>query len=685
MTLHVDSVAGEKVDGVEEKEDLRLSMSSKETSEHDLAPVDSQPESTETGDACIGSGSEKKSKGKRIDFTREVAGTRTESVDESCGSEDSLPVTALHALSPRRALTSTTTLHSTYTVHDYADFNGAKERRRPKLMSRLRSQASSKPAVRPADFQLPVEEPEKRFVDDIGMIFPGVSDRAQCPQSRPHHVSTFRLCEPIEYSTPLADHGVTFADYNRLIELLAQFLQNSSTEDPRRDSGNASLSSASMPAAGMKPKQTEKTEKRSVAYESFFDVTEHFGRDRNQADSLNQLLEEVTFALQERGVPVVICVSSYSLFAPSRISEAHVQILHVTPKQLKESQSTLRTSRTFSVRSSWRVGQRLSFMRPPPPLPSEQPCARPRPTAEPEPRADSEQVADAYPSPRRPFNRSQSRDQSQPYPLWPNAIPSRMRETMHANLERYGTDPYFRAWMRANIDSGTQSSTSYQAYLTETAGNLFTTKRLDYFDTAVRKPSLLRKTDRTSNGKDNNPVRNHPHRSEKSNTTVNRARYEHNRTLECRKATETSSRLRLVRFAFRHPIYPPHTPEMQSLGLTRPLYQSILRDIHSLHETLQGRSKCPFVGPLRHALDKVWQRRTDEACQPELRAYVRRLNARHRRVVWTVERVPGVYERGGVGGREEWEVSAWKCEEPLELLVDLERWGIVEKRVTLGE
>ena len=61
--------------------------------------------------------------------------------------------------------------------------------------------------------------------------------------------------------------------------------------------------------------------------------------------------------------------------------------------------------------------------------------------------------------------------------------------------------------------------------------------------------------------------------------------------------------------------------------------------------------------------------------------YIRELNASQRRVVWTIEKIPGVYDRGLVRSANEWEVSAWNGEDPLELLLELERWGIVEKRL----
>lgn len=285
-------------------------------------------------------------------------------------------------------------------------------------------------------------------------------------------------------------------------------------------------------------------------------------------------------------------------------------------------------------------------------------------------KVDNREVQGLSPT-RRPLHRSQSRDQSKPYPLWPNAIPSRKRAAMHANLEKYGIDPYFRAWMRADINSRTESN-SYQNFMIEKEADPFVNKRLTYIDTALRK-SLFQ--DILTKG--NAALR------EQFSGAVNRHRYEHNRRLECRRITENAgSRLRILRFAFRHPIYPPHTPEMANLGLSRALYQTILSDINAIHNTLQLSTKCPIVY-LRQSFDKI-RRRSAEHALPELSRYLRALNVRHRRLVWTVEKVPCVYDRGFAKDRTEWEISAWNCEDPLELLIQLETWGIVEKRLTLG-
>jgi hypothetical protein len=65
--------------------------------------------------------------------------------------------------------------------------------------------------------------------------------------------------------------------------------------------------------------------------------------------------------------------------------------------------------------------------------------------------------------------------------------------------------------------------------------------------------------------------------------------------------------------------------------------------------------------------------------------YIRELNASQRHLVWTIEKIPGVYDRGLARDRTEWEISAWNGEDPLELLIQLERWGIIEKRLSLDD
>lgn len=54
--------------------------------------------------------------------------------------------------------------------------------------------------------------------------------------------------------------------------------------------------------------------------------------------------------------------------------------------------------------------------------------------------------------------------------------------------------------------------------------------------------------------------------------------------------------------------------------------------------------------------------------------YVSHINAQKRRIVWTVERIPGVYPGGSGGKGKEREISARNGEDPFELLIQLEQW-----------
>lgn len=163
-------------------------------------------------------------------------------------------------------------------------------------------------------------------------------------------------------------------------------------------------------------------------------------------------------------------------------------------------------------------------------------------------------------------------------------------------------------------------------------------------------------------------------------SSVNRTKYEHNRKLACRKATEHGSRLRLVRFGFRHPIYPPHTPEMAALGLSKDDYQKIILHIDSIQTHAQLSTKCPMSYMLA-SCNKIRRRSTEDALI-QVSEYIRTLNAQQGRIVWTIEKIPGVYDRGLARDRTEWEISMWNAEDPLELLMQLEKWGIVEKRLS---
>jgi hypothetical protein len=161
-----------------------------------------------------------------------------------------------------------------------------------------------------------------------------------------------------------------------------------------------------------------------------------------------------------------------------------------------------------------------------------------------------------------------------------------------------------------------------------------------------------------------------------NSSAVNRDRYEHNRRLECRKTVELGSRLRLTRFGFRHPIYPPHTPEMTELGLTKEKYENVISHIDDIRQNETKRDCAP---------DWVFTRRRNAGdALAKVSEYLRSLNGRCTKVIWTIETIPGVYD-GLLQSGKEWEISAWNSEDPLELLLQLEKWGILEKKLNVED
>jgi hypothetical protein len=566
--------------------------------------------------------------------------------------------------SPRLCLSSSATSTSVFTMESFAPSARAPS----SVLSRLRSSISSsstsgptfsRPSIHPLEFRTPSEQPEKRFVDSIGVVCPGVSDRAQCFYPLAHFVSTFRICEPIEYTTAWADHGLTYTDYCRLLSVLKNFLEDYAGDAKSKIVQRVSTSNLGyrQPVVGSQESLAKGPHPHGG---TFLDTTEQLGKARRQADILNQLLEDVTFNLRARGTSVVVCVSSFSLFAPHRISEAHVQILHA---------HFAHESQTVSEIPDPRSGQRLSFIDAFSFATAERrSVSNSRPKLE--GRSQSEHTTYMQCS-KYHHQTSQNRDRSRPWPLWPNAIPSRKRQAMHENADRYGADPFFRAYLRANINARTTSST-YAKYMIEQEDNPFVNRRLEYIDTASR-GALAR--DMITHG---------PKAwKEQFPSVVNRAKYQHNRRLECRKIVEQGSRLRILRFGFRYAIYPIHTPEMEELGLTKSRYQKIISDIADIHTNAQLYTKCP-ISYLLSSLNKIRRRSTEDALM-KVNEYIRELNASQRRVVWTIEKIPGVYDRGLARDRTEWEISAWNGEDPLELLIELERWGIIEQRLNLED
>ncbi|KAF2257080.1 hypothetical protein BU26DRAFT_446332, partial [Trematosphaeria pertusa] len=543
--------------------------------------------------------------------------------------------------------------------------------RRPSILTRIRSSISTsgsmsarRPLIHPSDFQLPPEEPEKHFIDSIGMVIPGVCNRNQCAHPLAHFITNWRLCEPIEYTTALADHGITYTDYCRLIAALANFLDEIPNETKTRTSSviprwhpkgwHASYEDT-MGAHKDHKSQPFPSRNYSVA-----ESAEHYKRAEHQAVSLNRLLEEISWNWQARGLPVMVCISSFSLFAPNRISESYIQILHVSLQPPTPPE-------TFAAPGT---AQCLSFIDPFAISKFEDHCVS-------MPRRKRSSVTP--PSPLSPVanggflhhhQQVQLRDRTRPWPLWPNAIPSRKRELMNDHADRYGVDPYFRAWMRANINSRTRS-TSYAKYMIEREDDPFINTRLEYVNPPSRAAllwGLLTKGPKKWR--------------EQYPSIMNRDSYEHNRRLECRKTVENGSRLRIVGFGFRHPIYPPHTPEMDELGLAKETYQTIINTIEHIRQHYKSNAGEECVPRLLASWHKLRRRSTEDALT-RVSEYIRQVNASQRHVVWTIEKIPGVYDRGLGRDKKEWEISAWNGEDPLELLIQLERWGIIEKRLNI--
>ncbi|KAH7090244.1 hypothetical protein FB567DRAFT_438099 [Paraphoma chrysanthemicola] len=568
--------------------------------------------------------------------------------------------------SPGPTPSSSATSPSIYTADSYTDFIDS--RRRLSVMSRLRSSIKTastsnlldkRPSIEPSDFRTPPEQPEKRFVDSIGVVCPGVCDRPQCAHPLAHFISTFRICQPVEYTTAFADHGLTYTDYSRLLSSLKNFLEDHAVEV--RPKSSQEVRPSTLDSTQYMHGFHESVAARQV-YKggSFLDTTEQLGKSKRQANALNQLLDDITSHLRDRGLPVMICVSSFSLFAPHRISEAHIQILHA-PFSVHNRSGAVTPDEP-------RSGQRLSFIDPFTFASEQRSVSRSGPTLE--ERSQSDTTTRTQTS-KYHHQTSQNRDRSRPWPLWPNAIPSRKRQAMSENADRYGVDPYFRAWMRANINARTRSST-YAKYMIEQEDDPFINTRLDYTDGSSRGALMW-------------DVVTHGLKAWKEQfpSIVNRAKYEHNRKLECRKTIENGSRLRILRFGFRHALYPPHTPEMEELGLSKAGYQAVISNIAEIHSKAQFSTKCPFSYFLS-SLNKIRRRSAEDALM-KVSEYLRELNASQRRVVWTIEKIPGVYDRGLARDRTEWEISAWNGEDPLELLIQLERWGILEKRLSLED
>ncbi|KAE8872797.1 hypothetical protein PTNB73_01948 [Pyrenophora teres f. teres] len=496
--------------------------------------------------------------------------------------------------SPEASQASSATSPSIYTLDSFTSHRPNDRKGKSSTISRLKSlpktglsrQTFQRSTVRPSDFRIPPEQPEKRFVDGIGMIFPGVCDRTQCADPQSHFVTSFRLCEPIEYTTALADHGITYTDYVRLITALLNFLEDTSKNARRRNRAKVEEDSGT----GM--------ESSTRARNRFFDTTEQLKDSKQHAVTLHKLLEDISLNFQARGFPL------WSASSPFRFS-GHVELRkHIYRSYILERQAVSATTMTSKCMRGYGYHHQ----------------------------------------------QSQVRDRSRPCALWPNAIPSHKRRIMNANVDRYGVDPYFRAWMRASINSRTRCTT-YAKYMIEKEDDPFVNKRLEYANATLKKDLLEARGTRA--WKDRTP------------STVNRAR------------------LRIVRFGFRHPIYPPYTPEMDTLGLSKDAYQSIIADIDNFHTNVQLNTKCPGSYMVA-SVNTVRKRSTNDALM-KVSEYLRQLNASQRCIVWTIEKIPAVYDKGFGRNRTEWEISAWNVKDPLELLIQLEKWGIIEPRLNLDE
>jgi hypothetical protein len=146
---------------------------------------------------------------------------------------------------------------------------------------------------------------------------------------------TFRdMCEPIEYTTALADHGVTYADYCRLVTTLRKFLLKIRNRKKRRKCRGECVVVSSTKAGDDEPTGT--TSAPGVR-NNYWNATEQLKEHGKRPVALNTLLQEIIWNLQARGVSVMICVQSFSLFAPCRASEAHIQILHASRNRILQA------------------------------------------------------------------------------------------------------------------------------------------------------------------------------------------------------------------------------------------------------------------------------------------------------------------------------------------------------------
>lgn len=559
---------------------------------------------------------------------------------------------------------------TTASIDPISERKATGSQRRPSILSRLKSSISTfqavpsfprPPSIQPCDFRKPPENPEKHFIDSIGVVIPGVCNRGQCDHPLSHFIIQWRICEPVEYTTALADHGITYNDYCRLLSALKSFLDEIPNEPKAKakadiKGGISSCRDTDDPIAKPFP---GKLNVGRISSESL----DHFKRSEQRATNLNELLADITYNWRLRGLPVFVCVGSFSLFSPNRVSGSVIQVLHVPLKHRAPYMGHCGHNE---------IARRLSIVDPVSGLIRTHELEEARCHSVSMPRRPYSDQSDSPPLPASPvtgpiFHHHQlhRRDRSRPWSLWPNAIPTQKRGLMEGHADRYGVDPYFRGWMRANINSRT-TTTSYAKYMIEKEDDPFVNTRLDYVHSPPNR-ALLRKL-LTKGYKD---------WKAQGSSMANRGRYEHNRRLECRKTVEGGSRLRLVRFAFRNPIYPPYTPEMSELGLCEGFYNHMIARIEEIRKTEILKKRCSL---------RMLRRRSAGNALTEVSAWIREVNAMGRnKVVWTIEKIPGVYDTYLGRRGKEWEISAWNAEDPLELLLQLEKWGIIEKKLGLED
>lgn len=506
---------------------------------------------------------------------------------------------------------------------------------RPSVLKRLKSSISmtstttthlQKSVVCSSDLRGPSEVPEIRFIDSAGVVIPGVCDRMQCTFTRVHFVSAFHLSEPLEYTTALAEHGITYSEYVHLIEAMQDLV----TDLPRGLRQHSKVDHVDRkPESQRIARQLSQGWSRTARGVAVARPPQQQQHMRYCANMLNRLLDDISNNLRARGVPVVICVSSFPLFASEQYSDVQVQILHVpfTPQNSRSSTG-----------SQARVAERLSFVDLDTLGNSDDFCV---------PAAQCQSIMDDV---RPSCDRKDScmGHQVCPWPIWPNAIPSRRRRIMAENAERYGIDPYFREWLRASFDSRTACD-SYDEYLAERKRSSFSEK---LSGSSVPAGSAQR--------------------------DVSLWRYQRSRQLELRRDIERGFRLRLVRFSGCGLVVPPHNPELDEAGLSKRAYEAIVaRVCHITH----GRDVAIQSARMRvsSVMQKICQRKRNTTFL-KLQEYVRELNSAQQRIIWTVEAIVDEH-----GHHSDWEISAWNGEDPLELLIDLEGCGIVEKRLTADD